>query len=129
MYLIQEGTGGPLCGDSAFPVSSGVERKGDVAGEVSAALKQLFSIREKNVGVFLNSLYRVRLRVNKVKFNPDNGLIIVDLQGTYKPTGDQCDNDRVKAQIWSTIRQYEEVKATNIFLERVPFGDLLANEK
>lgn len=129
MYLIQEGTGGPICGDSAFPVSSGVERKGDVASEVSAALKQLFSIKEDYVGGFLNSLHRSQLRVNKVKFNPENGLITVDLQGSYRPTGDPCDNTRVKAQIWSTIRQYEEIKATNIFLDGIPFGDRLSNDK
>lgn len=129
MYLIQEGTGGPICGDSAFPVSSGVERKGDVASEVSAALKQLFSIKSEYVGGFLNSLHRSRFRVNKVNFNSDNGLITVDLQGSYRPTGDPCDNSRVRAQIWSTIRQYEEVKATNIYLAGIPFGDRVSNDK
>ena len=129
MYLIQEGTGGAICGDSAIPVSSGVERKGNVESEVSNALKQLFSIKSEYVGEFLNPLHRSQLRVNKVKFNSENGLITVDLQGSYRPTGDPCDNSRVKAQIWSTIRQYEEIKATNIYLDGIPFGDRLSNDK
>ncbi len=129
MYLIQEDTGGPICGDSAIPVSSGVERKGSVESDVSNALKQLFSIKSEYVGGLLNSLYRSKLRVNSVKFNSKNGLITVDLQGSYRPTGDPCDNSRVRGQIWSTIRQYEEVKATNIYLDGVPFGDRVSNDK
>ena len=129
MYLIQVGVGGPICGDSAIPVSSGVERTGSVESDVSSALKQLFSIKSEYVGGFLNSLYRSQLRVNKVKFNSKNGLITVDLQGSYRPTGDPCDNSRVKAQIWSTIRQYAEVKATNIYLDGIPFGDRVSNDK
>lgn len=129
MYLIQVGTGGPICGDTAIPVSSGVERKGNIASEVSSALKQLFSIKSEYVGGFLNSLHRSQLRVNKVKFNSKNGLITVDLQGSYRPTGDPCDNSRVKAQIWSTIRQYSEIKATNIYLDGIPLGDRVSNDK
>jgi hypothetical protein len=129
MYLIQEGTGGPICGDSVIPVSSGVERTGSVESDISSALKQLFSIKSAYVGGYLNSLYRSRLRVNNVKFNSKNGLINVDLQGSYQPTGDPCDNSRVKAQIWSTIRQYQEVKATNIYLDGIPFGDRVSNDK
>ena len=129
MYLIQVGTGGPICGDSVIPVSSGVESEGSVESDVYNALKQLFSIKSEYVGGFLNSLYRSRLRVNNVKFNSKNGLITVDLQGSYRPTGDPCDSSRVKAQIWSTIRQYKEVKATNIYLDGIPFGDRVSNDK
>jgi len=129
MYLIQVGTGGPICGDSAIAVSSGVELTGDVASDVSKALDRLFSLKSENVGGFLNPLFRSQLRVNNVKFNSKNGLITVDLQGSYKPPKDPCDNTRVKVQIWSTIRQYEEIKATNIYLDGVPFGDRLSNDK
>jgi hypothetical protein len=81
------------------------------------------------VGGLLNPLFRSNLRVNNVIFNSKNGLITVDLTGTYKPTGDDCDNSRVKAQIWQTIRQYREIKATNIYLNGIPFGDRLSNDK
>jgi hypothetical protein len=127
--LIQEKVGGSICGDAAVAVSSGVKRSGSVSDDVYNALKQLFSLKSEYVGGLLNPLYRSNLRVNKVDFNSKNGLITVDLTGTYKPTGDDCDNSRVKAQIWQTIRQYREIKATNIYLNGIPFGDRLSNDK
>ncbi|HEY5670657.1 MAG TPA: hypothetical protein VIS10_11710, partial [Anaerolineales bacterium] len=69
-----------------------------------------------------------RLRVEKVDLDK-GGLIEVWLSGTYKPSGDPCDNSRVKAQIWNTIKQFRGVKKTNIFLNRIPFGDRLSNDK
>jgi hypothetical protein len=129
IYLIHVGTGGPICGDSAIPVSSGVDSTGDVASDVKIALQQLFSINSEYVGGLLNSLYKSKLRVNGIKFNDDNGLITVDLTGTFKSTGDPCDNSKVKAQVWSTIRQYKQVKATNIYLNGIPFGDRVSNDK
>jgi hypothetical protein len=106
IYFIQPDTGGPICGDTAVGVSSGVPRSGDIADDTAAAL-----------------------RVNNVSFNDGNGLITVNLSGTYKPSGDDCDNTRVKAQIWQTIRQWRQVKATNIYLNGIPFGDRLSNDK
>ncbi len=129
MYLIQVGTGGSICGDSAIPVSSGANSTGSVASDVSSALQRLFAIKSEYVGGLLNALFRSNLRVNSVKFNPKNGLITVDLTGTYKPTGDPCDNTRVKAQVWSTVRQFKQVKATNIYLNGIPFGDRVSNDK
>lgn len=129
IYLIQEGTGGSICGDSAVAVSSGAEGTGSVESDVTAALKQLFSIKSEYVGSLLNSLHRSNLRVNDVRFESGNGLITVYLTGTYKPTGDPCDNTRVKAQVWSTIRQFKQVKTTNIMLNGIPFGDRVSNDK
>lgn len=128
-FLIQEQVGGSICGDAAVPVGAGVELSGSVSDDVYNALKQLFSIKDEYVGGLLNPLFRSNLRVNKVNFNSKNGLITVDLTGTYKPTGDDCDNSRVKAQIWQTIRQYREIKATNIYLNGIPFGDRVSNDK
>ena len=129
MYMILVGSGGGNCADSAIPVSTGLEAKGSVETDVTTALKQLFSIKSEYVGGLLNPLYRSNLRVNKVKFNSNNGLIVVELTGTYKPTGDPCDNTRVKAQVWSTVRQYKQVKATDILLNGIPFGDRVSNDK
>jgi len=128
-FLIQEQVGGSICGDAAVAVSSGVKSTGSISDDVSNALKQLFSLKSEYVGGLLNPLFRSNLRVNSVNFNSKNGLITVDLTGTYKPTGDDCDNSRVKAQIWQTIRQYREIKATNIYLNGIPFGDRLSNDK
>lgn len=129
LFLIQEQVGGSICGDAAVAVGAGVKRTGSISDDVYNALKQLFSLKSEYVGGLLNPLFRSNLRVNKVNFNSKNGLITVDLTGTYKPTGDDCDNSRVKAQIWQTIRQYREIKATNIYLNGIPFGDRLSNDK
>jgi hypothetical protein len=129
IYFIQPDTGGPICGDTAVGVSSGVPRSGDIADDTAAALKVLFSYASEYVGSLSNPLWRSNLRVNNVSFNDGNGLITVNLSGTYKPSGDDCDNTRVKAQIWQTIRQWRQVKATNIYLNGIPFGDRLSNDK
>lgn len=128
IYFIQQGTGGPICGDTAVPVGSGVEQSGDIEEDLAKALKNLFSYEDDFVGGLYNPLSKSNLRVNGVDFDSDNGLITVDFTGTYKPTGDKCDNTRVKAQVWQTIRQWREVKATNIYLNGIPFGDRVSND-
>ncbi len=128
IYFIQQGTGGPICGDTAVPVGSGVEQSGDIEEDLAKALRNLFSYKDDYVGGLYNPLANSNLRVNGVNFNSDNGLMTVDLTGTYKPTGDKCDNTRVKAQVWQTIRQWRAVKATNIYLNGIPFGDRVSND-
>ena len=128
IYLIQENVNGPICGDAAVAVSSGVERTNNISSNVKDALDVLFSYKSEYVGGLLNPLYRSNIRVESVDFNSKNGLITVNLQGTYKPTGDKCDNTRVKAQIWQTVRQFSAVKATNIYLNGIPFGDRVSND-
>lgn len=129
MYMILVSTEGSICGDSAVPVSTGVERYGSVETDVSNALKQLFSTKAEYLGNLLNSLHRSNIRVNNVDFNDKTGSVFVDLRGTYKPTGDPCDNSRVKAQVWSTVRQFKQVKTTDILLNGIPFGDRVSNDK
>lgn len=128
IYFIQQGTGGPICGDTAVAVGSGVEQSGDIEKDLDKALTVLFSYSSDSVGGLYNPLAYSNLRVNGVDFDSDNGLITVDLTGTYKPTGDKCDNTRVKAQVWGTIRQWRDVKATNIYLNGIPFGDRVSND-
>jgi hypothetical protein len=59
----------------------------------------------------------------------ENGLITVNLKGTYTPSDDDCDNTRVKAQVWNTIKQQQGVETTNIYLNGIPFGDRVSNDK
>ncbi len=118
----------PGCGDSVVPVSSGVPLTGDIAKDVSGALSKLFASKWDYNGNLYNPLFRSTLNVQDVQFD-GNGLINVWLSGNYKPSGNACDNTGVKAQIWNTIRQFHKVTRTNIFLNRVPFGDRLSNDK
>jgi hypothetical protein len=129
IYFIQVKTGGPVaCGDSAIGVSSGVKRTGDTARNVAEGLRVLFATKSKMVGTLYNPLYQSNIKVDRVRLD-DNGLIWVYLRGTYKLPKDDCDNLRVKAQIWLTIRQFTDVKSTNIFLNDIPFGDRVSNDK
>jgi hypothetical protein len=128
IYFIQSIPGSGACGDRVFAVGSGIEISGDIEDDVKAGLTKLFSYKDKYYGELYNPLYASRIRVQKVDYNK-SGLIEVWMSGSYKPTGDPCDNTRVKAQIWSTIKQFRGVETTNIFLNDIPFGDRLANDK
>jgi hypothetical protein len=128
IYYVQLDTGGAAgCGDSVLAVGSGVETTGDVAKDVAAGLKVLLASKWEYSGALYNPLHRSNIKVQHVKY--DDGLISVWLTGDYNPSGDDCDNTRVKAQIWSTIRQFRDVERTNIYLNEVPFGDRLSNDK
>lgn len=128
IYFIQLKTGGPIaCGDSAIGVSSGVKRTGDTARNVAEGLRVLLATKSKTVGTLYNPLYASSIKVDRVFLEGD--LIWVYLRGTYKLPKDDCDNLRVKAQIWLTIRQFSDVKRTNIFLNDIPFGDRVSNDK
>ncbi len=128
IYFVLLQAGEAECGDRIIAVGSGVEVSGDIEDDVAAGLRKLFSYKDKYYGDLYNPLHTSRLRVEKVDFDK-GGLIEVWLSGTYKPSGDPCDNSRVKAQIWNTIKQFRGVKKTNIFLNRIPFGDRLSNDK
>lgn len=130
IYYIQLNTGGPVaCGDSAFAVSSGIARTGNISEDVAAGLSVLFNNNQKYSNYLYNPLYASRIRVENVTFNSGSGLITVQLRGTYKPSGDDCDNTRVRAQVWMTVRQYKAVTKTNIYLNGIPFGDRVSNDK
>jgi hypothetical protein len=117
------------CGDSVIGVGSGAEVSGDTAEDVEAGLRSLFASKWDYSGALYNPLYRSNLSVQHVEFDDPGGLISVWLSGDYNPSGDDCDNTRVKAQIWSTVRQFRGIERTNIFLNDIPFGDRLSNDK
>ena len=112
-----------------FGVSIGVSRSSDIAKDVKLALQSLFAVKTEYYGSLYNPLYRSNIKVQSVKFNRGTGLITVELSGTYKPTGDPCDNTGVKSQVWGTIRQFNAIKMTNIYLNDIPFGDRVSNDK
>ena len=112
----------------AFGLSIGVSRSNDIAKDVKLALQSLFAVKTEFYGSFYNPLYRSKIKVQEVDFNQRNGLITVELSGTYKPTGEDCDNTGVKSQVWSTIRQFRAIKMTNIYLNGIPFGDRVSND-
>lgn len=130
IYFISPEAGGPAaCGDFIIGSGIGVSRSNDVAQDVEIALKRLLAQNSEWVSGLYNPLGRSKIKLDSVKFNPDNGLVTVRLRGKYVRPDDECDNARVRAQLWTTIRQFEGIRATNVYLNRVPFGDLVSNDR
>lgn len=122
MYFIQPNTDGPeACGDSIIGVGIGVSRSNDISNDVTLALEALLGQKSEWVLGLFNPVSRSSIRVRDVSFS--EGLITVNFAGTYVRSDEKCDNLRVKAQIWSTIRQFRAIKSTNIYLNNIPFGD------
>ena len=129
IYYIQLDTDGPVgCGDSAIKINTGQWRTGDIAQDTAAALKRLFASRYQYYGNLYNGIYASNISVDSVTFKSFTGEISIRLSGTYGRTEDRCDNSRSRAQIWSTIRQFADVKTIDILLNGNLLGDILAND-
>jgi hypothetical protein len=129
VYYIQLNTDGPLsCGDSLVKVNTGVYRSGDVASDVATALQRLFS-KQQYIGNLYNPVYLSNWRIDSVEFKSFSGLVNVSFSGAYVRSGDRCDDSRVRAQIWSTIRQFPGVKTVYILMNGNLLGDILATGK
>lgn len=128
IYYVKVKTGGSVaCGDSLFGVGTGIQRTGKVAVDARKLLERMFSNHQKTVGTLYNPLYKAHLGVLNVSFNPDDGRLIALLGGAYKSTGDPCDNLRVRAMVWTTLRQFSEAKIIELYVGNIPLGDYLSN--
>jgi hypothetical protein len=128
--MIAQNTGGPICGDTAVPVPVNIPRTKDTAADIEAALDMLFSLKSKYYGSLYNPVSNSTLRVQDVEYNDAGGGLAVWLSGKYRPTGDDCDNTRVKAQIWNTAKQFGGINGTAFYINGPhPFGDFVSNDK
>lgn len=129
VYYIQLDTGGPVsCGDSLIRANTGAWRTGDVEADVTIALKRLFYKREF-IGSLYNPIFRSNFQVQSVEYKDFSGYVEVNLVGTYVRSGDRCDDSRVRAQVWTTIRQFPGVKNVKVLLNGNLLGDILATGK
>jgi hypothetical protein len=129
VYYIQLDTGGPVsCGDSLIRANTGAWRTGDVELDVSTALKRLF-YKSEFIGSLYNPTFRSNFQVQSVEFKEFSGYVEVNLVGTYVRSGDRCDDSRVRAQVWTTIRQFPGVKTVKVLLNGNLLGDILATGK
>ena len=128
IYMISKEDGGPIgCGDTAIPIMTGFARTGDIAQDVRVALSNLFVKSEYIAGLY-NPAFRSNIAVTSVDYKPSSGEVVVNLDGTYVRSGDRCDNARVRAQVWQTIRQFPGVKSVMVLLKGNLLGDILAND-
>jgi hypothetical protein len=107
--------------------NTGLRRTGDVEADVRTALGRLFFKRQW-FGKLVNPVYLSNLSVADVVFNESTGEVSVNLEGTYVRSGDRCDEGRVRAQIWTTIRQFKGIKTVYILLNENLLGDILSTE-
>ena len=129
VYYIQLDTGGPVsCGDTLIRANTGAWRTGDVEADVTTALKRLFYKREF-IGSLYNPIFRSNFQVQSVEYKDFSGYVEVNLVGTYVRSGDRCDDSRVRAQVWTTIRQFPRVKNVKVLLNGNLLGDILATGK
>lgn len=127
IYMIQKDTGGNVgCGDSMVWLNTGTFRSGSIEKDVSFALYKLFQIKMEYYGELYNPVYASNFNVSSVTFKRD-GQVDIQLTGSYGRSGDKCDNSRVREQIWSTVRQFKEIKRVYILLNTSLLGDVLAN--
>lgn len=113
------------CGDTMVKLNTGAPRTGDIEADIKTGLKRLFS-KQPYYGRLYNPVYLSNITVVSVDFKPGNGTATIELTGTYVRSGDRCDDGRVRAQVWTTIRQIPEVKNIYIYLDGQKFGDILA---
>jgi hypothetical protein len=129
IYLIQTDTGGSVaCGDSLVPINTGVPRTGDIAADITTALSRLL-VKRKFIAGYYNPVWLSNILIESVRFKPTSGIAQIRLTGTYVRSGDRCDDSRVRAQIWTTIRQFKDVKTVDILLNENLLGDILATGK
>jgi Sporulation and spore germination len=129
VYYILPKTDGPVgCGDSLVKVNTGLYRTGDNATDIATALRNLFN-KQQYIGNLYNPVYLSNWRIDSVEFKDYEGLANVSLSGGYVRSGDRCDDSRVRAQIWTTIRQFPGVKTVYILMNGNLLGDILAAGK
>jgi hypothetical protein len=58
-----------------------------------------------------------------------DGTLFIQLSGTIQRTQDDCELDRLRAQIWSTFRQYKGFKKYTIMVNSAKLGDLVHSDR
>lgn len=129
IYAIQNKTDDPKkCDFIGVRLNTGAWRTNDTAADVKRALRSLF-VKRQYFGSLENPAYLSNISVDSVDFKKGSGLVSIRLSGTYVRSGDRCDDSKVRAQVWSTIRQFPEIKSIDILLNGNLLGDILATGK
>lgn len=112
------------CNDSVIAVERLVP---ETLGVLTAALNELFSIHERNLGGsgLYNSLYQSTLKLDGAAVI--NGRATIAISGKLV-RGGVCDDPRVKSQIEETALQFATVKSVAVTLNGVPLDKALSEK-
>jgi hypothetical protein len=113
------------CQYSMVPVLTGIPRNDTVEANVIAALNALFSLKSEYLGIYYNPLYRSNMHAKGVTID-GSGYAIVKLSGNFVKPDNQCDAERIRSQVWSTVLQFPSIKQAGIWINNKLLGDLLA---
>jgi hypothetical protein len=127
-YMIKVGLN-VACGNDEAPVYAGVNRTGSLEVDVKSALNALFANHNKYVTGLFNPIYQSRMRAKGLTFDPNTGVAVFQFSGSFVKPKDDCDSARMRAQIWSTIYQFDVIKKANIRMNNVLLGDLLEGRR
>ncbi len=121
--LIAKDTGGQFgCGDSLIRYYPGIWVNGDMEDDILAALNALFSNHNQYVEDLYNPIYQSQLKAKGVEIV--GGDVIVRLGGSLVRPKDDCESQRMRAQIWYTISQFTSTRPV-VYLNNSLLGDLL----
>jgi hypothetical protein len=125
--LIAKDTGGPYgCGDSLIRYYPGVWVKGDMSDDIKGALNALFANHNEYIDGLYNPIFKSDLKAKSV--DEVSGEVIVRLAGNFVRPKDNCESQRMHAQIWYTVSQFSPTRAI-IYLNNALLGDLLVVAK
>lgn len=112
------------CGDSLVSLEREIPQTKAV---LKSSLEELLSLKERTYqdGSLYNALAGSKLRLDTVSID-GNGLVKIELSGTYKFTG-VCEDARFISQIDETARQISTVKEVEIFLNGRSLKNLYKN--
>jgi hypothetical protein len=112
------------CNDSVIAVERAIPA---TIAPLTASLKELFALNEKNYGQsgLYNALYQSRLEVDGISIV--SGRARIELSGRLV-LGGICDNPRVEAQIKETALQFSTVRSVAVFLNNIPLEKALSEK-
>jgi hypothetical protein len=129
VYLVEMEDGGVNgrrigCGDSAVPVVVTLVRREPA---LQGSLEALLSMKEPwddRSGLY-NALHGSRLEVERIERS--GAEVKVYLKG-YLEIGEECDGQRILAQLTETALQYPDVQRATFYLEGKPLAGLLTGK-
>ena len=124
-YLVLE-TGGPFgCGDSLVYNYTGIKSTGKLEKDITNVLKVLFRNKSKFIGNSYNPIYQSNLNVKNISINYEAHHANIHLGGTFIKPKNACESERMRAQIWNTVLQFDEINSAQIWVNNKLLGDLL----